>query len=98
MVCKGCGAYLPKGARRCSICGANQLKKPCAHIKGRSYGGSLCYTTLDGINDVYEWSFVAVPAQKNAGVTKAFDIEKGLVGLAEEGGEAFAAEFADFGR
>ena len=21
MVCKGCGAYLPKGARRCSICG-----------------------------------------------------------------------------
>ena len=56
--------------RRCSICGANQLKKPCAHIKGRSYGGSLCYTTLDGINDVYEWSFVAVPAQRAAGVTK----------------------------
>ena len=21
MVCKGCGAYLPKGAKRCSICG-----------------------------------------------------------------------------
>lgn len=54
----------------CSICGANRLKKHCGHIKGRSYQGALCYTTLDGISDAYEWSFVAVPAQKHAGVTK----------------------------
>lgn len=58
------------GARICSICGANHLRKPCKHIKGRSYGGSTCYTTLDEISDVYEWSFVAVPAQRHAGVTK----------------------------
>ena len=58
------------GARVCSICGANHLRKPCTHIKGRSYGGALCYTTLDQITDVYEWSFVAVPAQRRAGVTK----------------------------
>lgn len=57
-------------ARICSVCGANQLKKPCAHVKGKSYGGSVCYTTLDGITDVYEWSFVAVPAQRAAGVVK----------------------------
>ena len=58
------------GKRICSVCGADHLKKPCTHIKGRTYGGQLCYTTLDGISDVYEWSFVAVPAQRRAGVTK----------------------------
>lgn len=56
--------------RRCSVCGANQIGKRCGHIKGKSYGGSICYTTLDGITDVYEWSFVAVPAQRAAGVVK----------------------------
>lgn len=54
----------------CSVCGANRLQKNCGHIKGRHYGGTLCYCVLDGITDAYEWSFVAVPAQKNAGVTK----------------------------
>lgn len=54
----------------CSICGANRLQKNCGHIKGRHYGGALCFCVLDGITDAYEWSFVAVPAQKNAGVTK----------------------------
>ena len=58
------------GARICSVCGANHLRKPCQHVKGRTYGGTLCYTTLDQISDVYEWSFVAVPAQRHAGVTK----------------------------
>lgn len=58
------------GKRVCSVCGADHLKKPCSHIKGRVYGGTLCYTALDDINDVYEWSFVAVPAQRRAGVTK----------------------------
>ena len=58
------------GRQICSVCGADRLKKPCHHIKGRTYGGTLCYTTLDDVNDVYEWSFVAVPAQRAAGVTK----------------------------
>ena len=67
--------------QRCSICGANRLKKGCTHIKGREYAGCRCYTVLDGITDVYEWSFVAVPAQKGAGVIKTcgglhFDAEK----------------------
>lgn len=60
------------GARICSICGANHLRRPCKHIKGRNYGGAPCYTMLDDITDVYEWSFVAVPAQRHAGVTKTF--------------------------
>ena len=54
----------------CSVCGANRLEQPCQHIKGKKYGETLCYSVLGGISDVYEWSFVAVPAQRGAGVTK----------------------------
>ena len=68
------------GKQICSICGCNKLQKACTHIKGRMYAGVRCHTVLDGISDVYEWSFVAVPAQRNAGVTKtcggAADLEK----------------------
>ena len=58
------------GRQVCSVCGTDRLKSPCRHIKGKNYGGTLCYTTLDAVTDVYEWSFVAVPAQRSAGVTK----------------------------
>ena len=54
----------------CSVCGANRIEQPCSHLKGKQYGGKRCYALLDGISDVYEWSFVAVPAQRGAGVTK----------------------------
>jgi hypothetical protein len=68
------------GKQICSVCGCNRLKKPCTHIKGRLYGGAKCYTVLDDVTDAYEWSFVAVPAQKGAGVTKtcggSADLEK----------------------
>lgn len=56
----------------CSVCGADGAKGGCSHIKGRSYGGKLCYVTLDEPVDAYEWSFVAVPAQRAAGVTKVY--------------------------
>ncbi|SEL40335.1 hypothetical protein [Ruminococcus albus] len=58
--------------RICSVCGADGAKGGCSHIKGRSYGGKLCYVTLDEPVDAYEWSFVAVPAQRAAGVTKVY--------------------------
>lgn len=54
---------------RCSVCGSTGA---CAHEKGRVYGGRLCYRELEDISDVYEWSFVAVPAQVHAGVTKQY--------------------------
>lgn len=57
------------GRHTCSICG----KERCHHIKGERYDGKLCYTLLDEATDAYEWSFVAVPAQREAGVTKAFN-------------------------
>lgn len=55
---------------RCSICGENI--NHCSHIKGESYSGKLCCGELMGIYDAYEWSFVAVPAQKSAGVMKSY--------------------------
>ena len=56
----------------CSICGGDMKKHSCDHIKGRYYNSKLCYAILSEPTDAYEWSFVAVPAQRNAGVTKAF--------------------------
>lgn len=59
------------GKRICSICGADERSGGCSHIKGRSYGGKLCEKILDEPTDAYEWSFVAVPAQPAAGITKS---------------------------
>ena len=56
----------------CSICGSEK----CNHISGKLYGGEYCHKTIKDITDAYEWSFVAVPAQRNAGVTKSFKKEK----------------------
>ncbi len=61
--------------RICSVCGAS-AESGCEHIKGRVYDGKSCYHILDDITDAYEWSFVAVPAQINAGVTKKYEPEK----------------------
>ncbi len=52
----------------CSVCGEDIGM--CPHRKGETYGGKLCCGELTEPYDAYEWSFVAVPAQKNAGVTK----------------------------
>lgn len=66
------------GKTVCSICG-EPLKLDwrtwtyqCAtgHIKGETYDGKLCVGNLEEPVDAYEFSFVAVPAQKGAGVTK----------------------------
>lgn len=57
----------------CSICGKNIKTEGCEHQKGKSYGGKLCCYHLSEPTDAYEWSFVAVPAQRNAGVIKSFN-------------------------
>ena len=62
----------------CSICGKNMKAHECSHIKGKVYKGKLCYGILSDISDAYEWSFVAVPAQRNAGVTKSFTFKEEL--------------------
>lgn len=62
-------------SKRCSICGKDVYSGKCTHTMGNQYMGKPCYTILDDISDAYEWSFVAVPAQVNAGVTKHYVVD-----------------------
>lgn len=52
----------------CSICGSDH--GTCGHQKGQVYDGVLCSVILQEPVDAYEFSFVAVPAQREAGVMK----------------------------
>ena len=60
----------------CSICGTDNAKDYCRHWPGRSYdkegGKQVCTFTLSGARDAYEFSLVAVPAQRAAGATKSY--------------------------
>lgn len=56
------------GRTICSVCGAEY--GTCEHRKGETYGGQVCTAVLCEPMDAYEFSFVAVPAQKEAGVLK----------------------------
>lgn len=69
--------------RTCSVCGQELSKGECAHKRGEIYDGKPCHTVLDGITDAYEWSFVAVPAQVGAGVTKSYH-EKGGITMEQD--------------
>ncbi len=57
----------------CSVCGKEIKSTGCNHIKGKTYNGKLCYGEMINPTDAYEWSFVAVPAQRQAGVIKGFN-------------------------
>jgi hypothetical protein len=59
----------------CSICGTDNRETYCKHWNGETYDGNVCYFALKGALDAYELSFVAVPAQPKAGVTKAYGEE-----------------------
>lgn len=65
----------------CSLCG----KESCSHQKGREYGGKLCCRVLEDPADAYECSFVAVPAQREAGVRKGWQPEDSLEKLKNAG-------------
>lgn len=74
----------------CSICGNEINSQSCCHHKGETYGEDVCIGELTDPTDAYEWSFVAVPAQINAGVIKNFSkgeksMEKILLCLKSEG-------------
>ena len=56
------------GRSRCSVCGGDY--GVCGHQKGESYDGQVCCAILQEPMDAYEFSFVAVPAQRSAGVLK----------------------------
>lgn len=80
----------------CSICGTDNAKTYCRHFRGRSYekegGAAVCTFTLASCRDAYEFSLVAVPAQRGAGVSKSYtgeimheaDQPEGVNGTSEE--------------
>lgn len=66
--------------RSCCLCGTSfkfqwsswQYECENHHVLGETYPGEgWCFENLDDPRDAYELSFVAVPAQRNAGVTKS---------------------------
>lgn len=62
----------------CSVCSAEIRKGGCKHRSGEIYDGKVCHTVLNKPTDAYEFSFVAVPAQPEAGVTKSFTVPDGM--------------------
>lgn len=77
------------GGAVCSVCGAEY--GACGHEKGRVYDGKLCTAVLVEPRDAYEFSFVAVPAQREAGVMKgAKDPRLSLEELVQKGAGAKA--------
>ena len=60
----------------CSICGS--IAGSCGHRRGQTYDGRLCFFNLEEPVDAYEWSFVAVPAQRKAGVVKTLSLPQEL--------------------
>ena len=69
------------GRTVCSICRQEMHSPACSHVKGRYYQGELCYGELCDPSDAYEFSFVAVPAQRAAGVIKCEKKEKTMFNI-----------------
>ena len=72
------------GKSVCSVCGGEYGS--CGHRKGEYYEGELCCAILREPVDAYEFSFVAVPAQREAGVLKGMGRRACLKELADEFG------------
>ena len=72
----------------CSICGTDRRETYCGHCPGQEYEGKRCHIDLDAPTDAYELSFVAVPAQKGAGVIKHYGGKGEPDGLPRPGEEA----------
>ncbi len=64
-------------SRFCSICGteAGLFNTKCEHAVGKLYDNKICCIRLDKAVDAYEFSFVAIPAQREAGAKKGEGLE-----------------------
>lgn len=71
---KECSISFESEGDICSICGRPTSKVEDAavcenkHIAGEVYDGKLCYNIIDNLRDVMEFSLVAVPCQRSAGI------------------------------
>lgn len=83
-IIKEVSIYCSLAKQTCSLCGEpfsmnwRTWTYECTngHVKGETYDEGLCVCELEDAQDAFEFSFVAVPAQRNAGVTKsAQDLE-----------------------
>lgn len=61
---------------QCSVCKQDYFGGNCPHYRGREYDGQTAFTWIDGVDEWYELSFVAVPAQPRAGVEKSWRQEQ----------------------
>lgn len=61
----------------CSVCGKDMRSRECRHSPGETVDGKVCHAVLSSPSDAYEWSFVAVPAQRGAGVSKSVKKKSG---------------------
>ena len=72
---EGSVGFLPASSI-CSICGTDNTKSYCRHWPGKSYekegGQEVCTFKIAGVKDAYEFSLVAVPAQRAAGISKSY--------------------------
>lgn len=72
--------FATKTGAHCSVCGEGVFwnwssgRRKCKndHFLGDTYDGVFCVGELKDPTDAYEFSFVAVPAQRGAGATKGF--------------------------
>lgn len=69
----------------CSVCKTDNNEKWCKHYPSREYDGVTCYFSLEEPRDAYELSFVAVPAQPNAGTTKSYAATEETTEIEEPG-------------
>lgn len=70
--------------KTCSICSKPYWSAECEHQQGMEYeNGRKCFVILEEARDAYEISFVAIPAQPAAGVTKSASQENSNPFLAE---------------
>lgn len=54
------------------------------HQKGGTYDGQTCIGLMEDPTDAYEFSFVAVPAQRGAGAMKSFESEASIFKMVME--------------
>lgn len=74
--------FATKSRAHCSLCGEELFfswgtgRRKCKndHVLGEIYNGVRCIGELKDPDDAYEFSFVAVPAQRGAGATKGLTV------------------------